>query len=348
MSDLNTSIRQGDMHGAVLIYGEEPYMRDHYINSIISAYVDDAMKDFNLIHVSKYESLPQLMSLCENFPMMSDKKVVIAYDTKLFAAKKSEGSSGKSASSKDDGKQFEEFLKNIPEFCIMVFVENDVNRTKKTFKLIEKYGVTENASMPEGEMLEKWVAKRFAERGKRVVPDAITILLDYSSESMYYLDNQIEKISTYALKKDYVDVSDVVALCGKTAKAVVFEITDSIGAKNPDRAIRCVREMLQQNEPVQKLLVMVFNHIQRLRMIGMMMSDGMQFNDAAATVGIKPGFPTNKTMQQINMFSNKELKEMSALAQEFDILTKTSSVDEELLLDLFTAMCAIPKNQGKR
>ena len=143
MSDLNTSIRQGDMHGAVLIYGEEPYMRDHYINSIISAYVDDAMKDFNLIHVNKYESLPQLMSLCENFPMMSDKKVVIAYDTKLFAAKKSEGSSGKSASSKDDGKQFEEFLKNIPEFCIMVFVENDVNRTKKTFKLIEKYGVTE-------------------------------------------------------------------------------------------------------------------------------------------------------------------------------------------------------------
>lgn len=337
---LDDLINSGQLHGALLFYGEEDYLIKYYVDRIIDSYVDGTYRDFNLIKIRKFESLESVADACETFPMFSEKKVVLVYESDLFKAREKEGAPAKNKkSSKDD--KFEAFLKNIPDFCILIFVEKKATKVKKTYKQIAQLGYAEEFPYSSPELLHRWVAKQFALRGKRITKGAVETLVDYSDSSMYFLLNQVEKVCTFAIDRDDIVLDDVTAVCSKTAKAVVFAITDAIGEKKPDKAMQAIREVMAQNEPVQKILIMVCNHIRRLQELKMLLSDGCSFDEAISIANIARGFVAKKYERQLRLFTLKELNEMVHFSMQLDVYNKSSILTVDAALDVFVAMSSL-------
>lgn len=339
---LDELINSGQLHGALLFYGEEDYLIKYYVDRIVETYVDEAYKDFNLIKIRRFESLESVADACETFPMFSEKKVVLVYESDLFKAREKEGGSGsdkKKKSSADD--KFEAFLKNIPDFCIVIFIEKKVTKTKKTYKQLAKLGYAEEFEYSSPELLHRWVAKQFALRGKRVTKGAVETLVEYSDSSMFFLLNQVEKVCTFAMDRDDIVLDDITAVCNKTAKAVVFAITDAIGEKKPEKAMQAINEVMAQNEPVQKILIMVCNHIRRLQELKMLLSDGCSFDEAISIANIARGFVAKKYERQLRLFTLKELNEMVHFSMQLDVYNKSSTMSVDAALDVFVAMSSL-------
>ena len=76
---LKSSLEQGRLHGVYLFFGDDLYLKNLYLDKIISkAEVKDDI--FNLHIFESSTELQQVYDAVLQFPMMSDKKCVILKD----------------------------------------------------------------------------------------------------------------------------------------------------------------------------------------------------------------------------------------------------------------------------
>jgi DNA polymerase-3 subunit delta len=101
--------------------------------------------------------------------------------------------------------------------------------------------------------LPSWVAKRFQSYNRDITPDACSLLVARSGESLRDLHNEIQKILTFVQDKPKITHDDIVNVIGSSKTYNVFELQKAIGQGNLATALEIVQRMLAADR--QELLI---------------------------------------------------------------------------------------------
>ena len=108
-AELKAKIKNRQFSNVYFIYGEESYLKEHYVNKLTSAVVDPAFADFNYHRYDgKDISISDILQDAETVPMMAEYSFILVRDYPFDK-------------SVNDCKEIKEFLKDVPDTCVLVF-----------------------------------------------------------------------------------------------------------------------------------------------------------------------------------------------------------------------------------
>lgn len=129
------------------------------------------------------------------------------------------------------------------------------------------------------------------------------------------------------IKKDDIDL-----LVNKQIESVIFELTDSLGSKNIKKALETLNGLLYNKEPIQKILITLYNHLKKLYLVKLAEKENRNISEI---LGLKPNqaFLINKYKGQARSFSEIELKNILEELIQLDTNYKTGIIDLNIGLE---------------
>ncbi|HPE15910.1 MAG TPA: DNA polymerase III subunit delta [Oscillospiraceae bacterium] len=246
---LKKDLAAGTAGSLYLFYGEEVYLRDHYLGELRRALVPEGMEAFNHHRFGEKKlSMQSLFEAVDALPMMSERTLVEVWDYDPFKAGEA------------DREALLHILSDLPDFCCLVFVFDAVpyksdGRTKLGAYLRDHAQAVRFAEQAKGDLV-RWIRRRFAAVGREIGGAEAEYLIFYCGALMTNLVSQIGKIGAYA-KGRAVTRGDIEAVADPVLEARVFALTDAVMAEDFDRAASVLGDLLRmQEEPIMLLAVL--------------------------------------------------------------------------------------------
>jgi len=339
LADLRKRIEQGNFGGAFLFYGPEKFLIRYFTNILIKKVVAPGMEQMNFQRFEDTKDISAIIACCETYPVFSESKLVLVKNTGLFAAsKKGEGAD---ESEKGDGKEeLIAFLKDVPDYCCVVFQEDSVAKNVRPFKAIAASGMVVEFDHLNDVDLAKWIARMFADNGKKVSRDAVNLLIKLCSNSMDEMNNEIQKICNLAGTRNEISEADVANITGTTIKTAIFDITNALAQKNANRAFAVLEDLTQLNEPIQRLFIMISKRFGQYLVLKEYLADG-KAEDVAMQ---KAGFGLNQkrfVLAEVRAFSVKYLRDFVKTCNKLDLDIKNGRLSDRMAVELLISKFCI-------
>ena len=297
------------MESLYLITGDEVYERNECLEKIKKSF-GELVKGINYIVLDK-DNISNLENEINTYPFGFNKKLIIVKLDK------------KSAKEDDDSKDFLtdsliKTLEELDETVCVVFV-GDFTLKSKIYKLVEKKGKCFNFQKKKENELITWCKEIFDNNEVKISNQDISYLISLCGTEKLVLKNEIEKLTSYAFNTKSIKKEDIDKLCIKTSDIIIFDLTDSIGTKNKAKALKCLEELIENKEPIQKIAIMIAKHFKSLLVAKIAVEENKNLMDELNT---KSTYATNKYKEQARRFSKKELIEIIKKLAKLDIDSK--------------------------
>ncbi len=123
--------------------------------------------------------------------------------------------------------------------------------------------------------------------------------------------------------------SDCLAI--KQMESVIFELTDNLGNKKIDKAMEVLENLIYQKEPLQKILITLYNHFKKLFLCSIALSLN---KDITKVLNLKPNqtFLVSKYKKQVSYFKQEDLRRILKEFVEIDDKSKNGLVNLDVAL----------------
>lgn len=255
-SKLIEDLNQGTFAPLYIIYGEEDYMKEFYLNELRKKVTDPNFSDFNIIeYEGRTLTADMLTDAIDSYPAMAEKKLVIIKDFDLY----------KPPSAFSD--LLSDMLADLPDYVCLVFyydiLDGKPDKRTSLYKKIEKLACFAQFDHLEDRELTAWIIRRVRALNKEISPDMASYLLFRCGSSMTNLTGEIEKAAAHAttaeIKKYNID-----SVCSRVLESVVFDLTDAITAGNYEKAVALVDDLIAQKNNEIMIFTSITRHLQRL------------------------------------------------------------------------------------
>ncbi len=149
---------------------------------------------------------------------------------------------------------------------------------------------------------------------------------------MQDLINEIRKLIEYKGAGNTITKQDIDKLCIKQIQAVIFDLTDNLGKKETAKALEVLHGLVINKEPVQKILITLYNHFKKLYIIKVAEKN---YQDLAVAMNLKPNqmFLVSKYKMQSKYFSEDELRKILGELIDLDANYKVGLIDLDVGLE---------------
>ena len=244
---LKQDLAEGDAASAYIFYGEESYLRAHYLRRLREVLIPAGAEEFNYHALEgKDLTVQQLSEMAEAMPMMAQRTMIAVTDMDIFKL------------NKDQRELLVEFFSDVPPYCCVVFVYDTVaykpDRTMKHLckAIADHVQAVEFRAAESGDLLA-WIARRFRALDKEIDRQTAEYLVFLCGGLMTGLVPEIAKIAAYA-KGKAVTQADVDAVADPVLSAEVFKLSDAVLQGNYDLAASILGDLLKmQTEPIMIL-----------------------------------------------------------------------------------------------
>ena len=339
-AEMKAQIKSGEFSGAYLVFGEESYLKEYYVNKLKSKLVDPAFSDFNLhSYEGKNTSIDEILMDAQMLPMMSEYTVVVVHD---YPLDKSAG----------DADKLKEFFKDMPESSVIIFwmdtIEVDPKRNNKWKKLVNLF--SENGSAvnlekrSEGELVRLIVASA-KKRGCSIEPQRARYLISVVGSDIQTIFSELEKICAYAGERE-ITKADIDELAVKSLQARVFDLSRFILKGDSDSAYGVLNTLFaQKEEPIGILSVISSCYVDMYR-VKCAKAAGVSESDVGNYYPYKGReFLLRNAARDGAYISINTLREALDLLSKSDELMKSTSIDKQLLLEETVSKLLILRNK---
>lgn len=318
MKTINEHIRKNEYKRVYLLYGEEAYLRHQYRDKLLQAICPEA-DDMN---ISRFEgkgiSTVEVADIAETLPFFAERRLIIIEESGWFK----HGTDG-----------FEERIRQFPDTTYLIFVECEVDKRSRMFKLVKDIGYAAEMKTPKDKDLLAWIALQCRGEGKQITESAAQYLLEQAGISMNLLQMELEKLFSYTMGQDQITLAAVQEICSKQAENQMFDMLDAIGNQDQEKALTLYHDLLALREPPMRILFLLTRHINILLQVSEMIRLGMDHSDIASRAGIPP-FTVGKYKNQIRHFSYKRLLDMLEECQEVEAGIKSGWYQDVIGVEL--------------
>ncbi len=259
---------------------------------------------------------------CFGYP----KKMIVVKNSGLF--KKETKKRGTSV--KDIRDNLEKYLKEnseeIKQNIVLIFIEESVEKLNITKRIEELGGTITEFELQKPVALEKRLIAICNAYKVNAEAGAIKFLIETSGTSMQELINEIRKLIEHAGENGTITKKDVEDLAIKSLDSNIFDLTDNLGKKNIQKSLEILEELIYQKEPIQKILVTLYNHFKKLYIVKL--SERYK-KDLALAMNLKPNqaFLLNKYKMQAKYFSEQDIRNILDEMINLDTNYKNGLID---------------------
>lgn len=304
------------------LWGEEDYLTGCFRDELKKICITGDTDDFSYHCFSDDFSVRALRDAVDSVPFLSERSFVEVKGLDLNRLDNA-------------GIELAEVLKDIPDYCTVVFIESsdfEPDKRLKFYKAFLPLCREIRFSAQDGSQLMRWIVRRFAAEGKEVELAAAQRLISVSGDLMNRLIPEINKVAAYA-KGDRVTVEDVDAVAHHIPEAVVFDMTEKLSAGETNAAIGYLGELLadKNNEPIM-ILAIIGMQMRKLYAARLAIDEGLGKDYVMKTCSLKLDFQASKLMRPAQKFTRKQLADAIELCAETDFRMKSSGEDSAALL----------------
>lgn len=332
LKTLKQSMKNKSLERLYIFYGEESFLREHYLSQIKKILLDKLTESFNY-HKMTNETfdLQGFVDAVENIPMMAESTLVQVEDVDIF--KLPEGDRNKIA----------ELLSDIPDWCTVIFIYdtlewNPDKRLKKLWEAIDHNGIAVEFAKQDQRELVSWITRHFAAQKKYISSDLCLYLIDITGGTMTALSGEIDKICAYSGAQE-ICKADIDAVTEPVLDAVVFQMTDLLSGGRYSDALCKLHVLLKMQQEPLAILGAVGNQFRRIGTARTLLDHGKNSLDLQKLCGI-PDYPARKTMEAARRIRPEFCRRAVELAMETDYKMKTSVDDPQRLLELLILQLA--------
>jgi DNA polymerase-3 subunit delta len=246
-------LKKGKPMPAILLLGQETYLRDLCRAALLDAYVPEAARTWA---VSRYSAdrgeIPSALDQAQTLPMLSPQQVVFLEDAAAieeFAEKKRE----------EAVRQIESYLADPAGFTVLVIEAAQLDQRMRLGKVLGDKCVVVRAARGENPE-ERYaaavsVANNLArEQGVAFEPGAAEALAESVAGDLQRLKTELEKLSTYAGARQTIRREDVALMVISEKAATVWELADLLAGRRPRLALEFLARLLRDGEEPLQIL----------------------------------------------------------------------------------------------
>jgi DNA polymerase-3 subunit delta len=246
-------LEKGKPVPAILLLGEEPYLRDACRKELIERFVPEASRTWAVSRYSADRGETQAaLDQAQTMAMLSPQQVVFLEDVEAVE-KLGEKNRDEAVA------QLTAYLEDPAPFTVLVLEATGLDQRMRLGKLLAEKALVVECGLGENPGERQTAAVTLAralgkERGVEFERGAAEDLAEFVAADLMRLKTEIEKLATYAAEKKVIRRADVSALVISEKTTTVWELADMLAARQSKNAMEFLDRLLRDGEePLQML-----------------------------------------------------------------------------------------------
>ena len=308
-----------------LFHGPSEFLKETTLTKFKKKALEPATADLNLqIFYADEATAEEVIEAARSLPFMAETRLVIVRRTESF--------------SKADQDNFLPYLDNPVSSTCLIFVAREANFRHPLFSRIRKEGRSVAFLPLKESRVVPWLMATAKDMGLKISPEACAYLHQIVGNSLMELHGELEKLSI-RYGANSIGIDQVREMATNIRGYSVFELIDSLSEKHCQKALEALHKLLEQGgrNSALSILGMLNRQFRLLWKAKHMKARGAQ-KEIPKVLGIPP-FLARKLMNQVDNWSEADLKRLLESLCMVDSRLKSGSQEDILLDHLIMTLC---------
>ena len=245
--ELIARLERGKAIPALLLLGEEPYLRDECRKQLIERFVPEAARTWAVSRYSAGRGETQAaLDQSQTMAMLSPLQVVFLEDAEAIE-KLGEKNREETVA------QLGAYLDNPAPFTVLVVEATGLDQRMKLGKMLAEKTLVVACGLGDNPGDRQTAAVAFAraigkEQGVEFEKGAAEDLAEFVAADLMRLKTEIEKLATFAGEKKFISSNDVRSMVVSEKTTTVWELADLLAARKSAKALEFLDRLLRGGE----------------------------------------------------------------------------------------------------
>ncbi|WP_053985291.1 DNA polymerase III subunit delta [Niameybacter massiliensis] len=321
-----------EKQGITLIYGEDEWVKNEALKAIKAKTVDES----DLMNYSYFEGkdieVANIIDIGETMPFFAEQKLIVVKNSGYFKVGK-----------KDDTQKLLDWLKVKPEYSLIVFVEQDVDKRNSLYKYIQKDFTAIEGNTPNDEALVKIIGNACKERGLNIDSGLIKYLAMNLPKQVSHILVELDKLASYVgdgkVTREAID-----NVCIFSLEQRVFELLKAVSQNQTQMALGIYNKLIESKESPIGVLVLIGRQYRQLLQVKYLQRNNANPKSIGQTLGI-PYYVAQDLCMQAQRFTFKNLQDILELCLESDEAIKTGKMEQVKCVEFLIIKCITLNHQ---
>ena len=293
-------------------------MRHRYLKALCDAVIpeDDTMNR------SLYEGRDiregEIIDQAETMPFFADRRLIVVRHSGFF---------------KSGAESLSDYCSLIPDYLVLVFEEEEVDKRSRLYKAIKKEGRIAEFPVQDAGRLMTWIAGRIGKDGKRITARDASLILDRVGSDMGRLDRELDKLTAYVGERAEITADDIRAVTVPEIENRIFDMITAVTEGRKDKALSLYADLLALKEAPMRILILIEKQFRQMMLIKAMRKDGAAESEMAASLQLPP-FVVRKMLACVRRMDDGTLRQKAALCLQMEEDVKNGRITDRLSVDL--------------
>lgn len=329
IEELNKQIKSGRVMPIYFFYGDEQYLLNRRVSDIEKKIITPGMEDFNrFVFEGDKTDIEAVIEAAEQYPQMSDKKVVIVKNSGFF-----------NQMNLRNYKRIKEFSLDLPDYTCLIFIEDNFDKKKvKNVDFLNDIGGVVAFDFLPVNRLEIWIEEKAKNAEKQLFPKDLSYFVKICGPSLGKLSIEFEKLLNYVGDKIKITREDIDAVVDKTAEYRIYDMIDNTIAGKAETARKQLKYLLECRDSIAPTVIIasMTGKLVEILTCKQLKETGMSAKDIGTYFDFnRPQFVVNRTIEESKRYSEKYLTEMIKKGLDYDFSIKTGKLDGIIAAELF-------------
>lgn len=337
--DLSKEIKQNIFHPVYLFTGPEQYVADMMEKKLIASTISPETALLNLKRFSEKDtSADDILSMCEQFPMMNPYRMVIVDSEAGFL-------SGKTTTEQE---KIIKYLQDPAPSTILVINEKKPDKRTKFIKTILSHVATVEFEKLQRSELEKWIRARFKKANMSADRNTISFFIDRimypenDALTMSTVDNELNKVIDFCAGKSEITERDIAVTLPQSIDDNIFHMIDHVMSGKTADALMMLNHFYLDGEDPIGIFALILSQLRTMLQIKFLSQQHTPPQEIASQVK-RPLFVVKKLQQTASKFQGNRLLDLIDEAALLDWQIKTGVADATPAVELFLIKMTIKK-----
>lgn len=318
MQSIAQDIKNNTYKRIYLLYGPEDYLRLQYRDKLKNALAPGGDSMNYTYHEGKGLDISDVLYTADTMPFMAEYRLIVLENCEL---------------NKDAEEKFVEYIPSIPDTTVIVMVQAEVDKRKKLFKAIQKYGKCVEFEVQTADTLKRWIMSKIKGENKKITERTIDIFLDRVGSDMANISTELEKLFSYTQGRDIITEEDVEAVSTVTLNYKVFDLIDRMSLKKTGEAVQMYRELLSMKESPFGVLALIARQFNLMLQISELMNEGLSEKTIESKMGMS-GWVLGKYKPKIKLYKRSRMRYIIKRCAETDEAIKKGDMEASAAVEL--------------
>lgn len=334
-NDFYKSVKDGDYQSVYFFTGPEELNKKEALAKLRQSLLPAGLEQLNDVTLEGC-GVQEIIDSAETLPVMCERRVVVVRDWPPLI-------SGKSKNEEENTTRMLEWLKDVPDSCVLVFymsVEPDSRKKlPKYLKGLPGYVEFEYLS---GALLMKWCNQQLKPLGKTISSDAMNELSLMAGQDLSRLSGELKKLASYIGEASEIRPQDVRAIVAPSPEYSVFMILDHLLEGRAAEATEVVNSVLQTEPSVIRLISLMTNQLRIDAHVKYALETNANLQETLTALNIN-AYRAKHIRRQVERIPADALRQRYQWCTEADYDIKSGRVRDRAALNALMLKLAMPQ-----